>query len=151
GVELDDAKLPHMSVAAGSFGGRPAPVARVSFTGERSYEISVPATLGGTLWQSVRKAGATPLGIEALGVLRAEKGYIYVGQDTDGETMPHDLGMAGPRDKRQDSYVGDRSLFTPAACKPNRKRLVGLVVDGAVPIPVGAHAVESVGARKRSL
>jgi sarcosine oxidase subunit alpha len=99
----------------------------------------------------VRKAGVTPLGIEALGVLRAEKGYIYVGQDTDGETMPHDLGMAGSRDKRQSSYVGDRSLFTPAACKPTRKRLVGLLVDGASPIPVGAHAIESAVGRKRSL
>jgi sarcosine oxidase, subunit alpha len=151
GVDLDEGKLPHMGVAMGSFGGRSARIARVSFTGERSYEISVPATLGGALWQRVREASVTPLGIEALGVLRAEKGYIYVGQDTDGETMPHDLGMAGPRDKRQGAYVGDRSLFTPAACKPTRKKLVGLLVDGTAPLPVGAHAVESAGGRKRSL
>jgi len=151
GVDLDDAAFPHMSVCGASFGGRPARVARVSFTGERGYEISVPARFGALLWQCARDAGAIPLGIEALGVLRAEKGYLYIGQDTDGETMPHDLGMAGPRAKRQDAYVGDRSLFTPAANKPDRKRLVGILVDGASPIPVGAHAVERVAGRKRSL
>ena len=88
GVDLDDSRFPHMSVRAAEFGGRAARVARVSFTGERSYEISVPARFGAALWQRAREAGAIPLGIEALGVLRAEKGYIYVGQDTDGETMP---------------------------------------------------------------
>jgi len=151
GGDLDDARLPHMSVAEGAFGGRPARIARVSFTGERSYEISVPATFAAQLWQRARDAGAVPMGIEALGILRAEKGYIYVGQDTDGETMPHDLGMAGPRAKRLDSYVGDRSLFTPAASRPNRKKLVGILVDGKAPIPAGAHAIETVAGRKRSI
>jgi sarcosine oxidase subunit alpha len=150
-VELDDVGFPHMSVRDGRFGGRPARVARVSFTGERGYEISVPARLGATLWQRAREAGAVPLGIEALGVLRAEKGYLYIGQDTDGETMPHDLGFAAPRARRQDSYVGDRSLFTPAANKPDRKRLVGILGDGTTPIPTGAHAVERKSGRKRSL
>ncbi|HKP25361.1 MAG TPA: FAD-dependent oxidoreductase [Dongiaceae bacterium] len=150
-VELDDAGFPHMSVREARFGGRPARVARVSFTGERGYEISVPARLGVTLWQRAREAGAIPLGIEALGVLRAEKGYLYIGQDTDGETMPHDLGFAAPRAKRQDAYVGDRSLFTPAANRPDRKRLVGILVEGAAPIPTGAHAIERTSGRKRSL
>ena len=151
GVALDDPSFPHMSVRMASFSGRPARIARVSFTGERGYEISVPASLGAQLWQLVREAGATPLGIEALGVLRAEKGFIYVGQDTDGETMPHDLGFAGPRAKRQDSYVGDRSLFMPAANKPDRKRLVGILVEGTAPIPIGALAIERKAGRKRSL
>jgi sarcosine oxidase subunit alpha len=151
GVDLDDAAFPHMSVRDARFGGRAARVARVSFTGERGYEISVPARLGAKLWRQAREAGAVPLGIEALGVLRAEKGYLYIGQDTDGETMPHDLGFAAPRAKRQDAYVGDRSLFTPAANKPDRKRLVGILVDGAAPIPVGAHAIEHKAGRKRSL
>jgi sarcosine oxidase subunit alpha len=140
-----------MSVTEESFSGRPARIARVSFTGERSYEISVPATFGARLWQCVREAGAVPMGIEALGVLRAEKGYIYVGQDTDGETMPHDLGMAGPRSKRHDSFVGDRSLFTPGASGPNRKKLVGILAVGSTPIPTGAHAIESSAGRKRSI
>jgi sarcosine oxidase subunit alpha len=151
GVDLDDAAFPHMSVRDGRFGGRAARVARVSFTGERGYEISVPAALGASLWRQAREAGAVPLGIEALGALRAEKGYLYIGQDTDGETMPHDLGFAAPRAKRQDAYVGDRSLFTPAANRPDRKRLVGILVEGATPIPTGAHAIERKAGRKRSL
>ena len=151
GVEMDDTHFPHMSVRDARFCGRPARVARVSFTGERGYEISVPASLGTQLWRQAREAGAVPLGIEALGVLRAEKGYLYIGQDTDGETMPHDLGFAAPRAKRQDAYVGDRSLFTPAANRPDRKRLVGILVDGAMPIPIGAHAVERKDGRRRSL
>jgi sarcosine oxidase subunit alpha len=150
-MDLDDSRLPHMGVAAGYWSGHAARVARISFTGERSYEISVPARLGAVLWRRARDAGAVPLGIEALGVLRAEKGYIFVGQDTDGETMPHDLGMAGPRAKRQDSYVGDRSLFTPAASRADRKKLVGILVEGKTPIPTGAHAVEATGGRRRSL
>jgi sarcosine oxidase subunit alpha len=151
GIELDDTQFPHMGVAEGRFGGRPARIARVSFTGERSYEVSVPAGLGPSLWRRVRDAGVPPMGIEALGILRAEKGYVYIGQDTDGETMPHDLGMAGPRSKRLDSYVGDRSLFTPAASKPNRKKLVGILAEGNAPIPVGASAIEIVARRKRGL
>ena len=151
GIDLADARFPHMSVAEGRFGERPARVARVSFTGERSYEISVPAGFGPTVWRGVRDAGVPPMGIEALGILRAEKGYIYVGQDTDGETMPHDLGMAGPRSRRQDSFVGDRSLFTPAASKADRKQLVGILVEGTTSIPVGASATEIVAGRKRGL
>jgi sarcosine oxidase subunit alpha len=151
GVDLDDGKLPHMAAAPGRFNGRSARIARVSFTGERSYEISVPAGLAADLWAKARALGARPLGIEALNILRAEKGYIYVGQDTDGETMPQDLGMAGPRDKRQDAYVGDRSLFTPAALVTDRKQLVGLAVAGRTPLPTGANAVELASGRKRSL
>jgi sarcosine oxidase subunit alpha len=151
GIDLSAAALPHMAAAQGRFRERPARIARVSFTGERSYEISVPAGLAGELWRQVRSAGAMPLGVEALNVLRAEKGYIYVGQDTDGETMPHDLGMSGPRDKRKDSYIGDRSLFTPSAKALGRKQLVGIAVESATPLPAGAHGVEIANGRKRSL
>ncbi|HVI88309.1 MAG TPA: 2Fe-2S iron-sulfur cluster-binding protein [Dongiaceae bacterium] len=151
GIDLDDGKLPHMAAALGRFGRRPARIARVSFTGERSYEVSVPAALATELWEKARQVGAAPLGIEALNILRAEKGYIYVGQDTDGETMPQDLGMAGPRDKRQDAYVGDRSLLTPAAQAKGRKQLVGLAAAGSAPLPAGANAVDSSVGRKRSL
>jgi sarcosine oxidase subunit alpha len=151
GADLDDSVLPHMAVAQGGFAGRPARIARVSFTGERSYEVSVPARLAAALWQRMRAAGAVPLGIEALGVLRAEKGYIYVGQDTDGETMPHDIGFGGPRAKRQDAFVGDRSLFTPEATRGDRKRLVGVAAEGREAIPVGACAIEGTGRARRGL
>jgi sarcosine oxidase subunit alpha len=134
GIALDDVQLPHMAASAGTFSGRAARVARVSFTGERCYEISVPARLAADLWHKARAAGAEPIGVETLGILRAEKGHIFVGQDTDSETMPHDIGMGGARDKRGDAYVGDRSLFTPFAKREGRKQLVGIAASGLEPI-----------------
>jgi sarcosine oxidase subunit alpha len=151
GVSLDDEQLPHMAARIGTFGGRPARIARVSFTGERCYEISVPSRLAVDLWRKARAAGAEPIGVEALGVLRAEKGYIFVGQDTDSETMPHDIGMGGPRDKRSDPYVGDRSLFTPFARRNGRRQLVGIAIAGEQPILVGAHPVARANGKLRSI
>jgi len=151
GIALDDVQLPHMAASAGTFAGRAARVARVSFTGERCYEIAVPARLAADLWHKARAAGAEPIGVETLGVLRAEKGYIFVGQDTDSETMPHDIGMGGARDKRGDAYVGDRSLFTPFAKREGRKQLVGIAAAGLEPIPVGAHALEQANGKRRSV
>jgi sarcosine oxidase subunit alpha len=151
GVPLDDERLPHMAARIGTLAGRPARIARVSFTGERCYEISVPARHAADLWRKARAAGAEPIGLETLGVLRAEKGYIFVGQDTDSETMPHDIGMGGPRDKRRDTFVGDRSLFTPFARRKGRRQLVGIAASGNQPIPVGAHAVTQGDGRQRSI
>ena len=150
GAVLDDADFPHMSLQTGVFHDRPARVARVSFTGERSYEVSVPASLAGALWQAARSGGAAPLGVEALGVLRAEKGFLFIGQDTDSETQPQDLGMDGPRRNRKDAYVGDRSLFLPEGTRAGRRQLVGIAADGAM-IPPGAHAVASSAAGRRSI
>lgn len=140
-TRLDAPCLPHMSFALGRFMGQPARVARVSFTGERCYEISVPAGLAVPLWQALTGAGARPLGIEALGILRAEKGFIYVGQDTDGATMPQDIGFDAPRLKRINGFVGDRALRLPVAEDDRRRRLVGLArADGEL-IPAGAHLI----------
>ena len=150
GVDLGDAAFPHMSVRSGHWRGRSIRIARVSFTGERSYEVSVPATLGAALWRAARAAGAEPLGLEALGLLRMEKGYLFIGQDTDGDTQPQDLGITGPRDARADAYVGDRSLALPAARRRGRRQFVGVAVDGGEPLPVGAHAVVRQGGRWRS-
>jgi sarcosine oxidase subunit alpha len=151
GVPLDDVDLPHMAARIGTFAGRGARVTRVSFTGERCYEISVPARLAAELWRNARAAGAEPIGVETLGVLRAEKGYIFIGQDTDSETMPHDIGMGASRDKRGDAYVGDRSLFTPFAKRQGRKQLVGIAASGDKPIPVGAHPVVDTNGKRRSI
>ncbi|HEY2395112.1 MAG TPA: 2Fe-2S iron-sulfur cluster-binding protein [Rudaea sp.] len=151
GVPLDDEPLPHMAARIGTFGGHPARIARVSFTGERCYEISAPSQLAAGLWRLARASGAEPIGVEALGVLRAEKGYIFVGQDTDSETMPHDLGIGGPRDNRSSAYVGDRSLFTPFAKRKGRKQLVGIAAAGEQPIPIGAHAVARANGKLRSI
>lgn len=151
GIDLDDAAFPHMSARDGRFVGEPARVARVSFTGERSYEVSVPAGLAEELWRRARAAGAEPLGVEALGALRCEKGFILVGVETDGETMPHDIGMGRAREIRTDPYVGDRSLHTPAARRSGRRQLVGVAVAGDEPLPVGAHALSRDGRPRRSI
>jgi sarcosine oxidase subunit alpha len=152
-IELDDAALPHMAVAEGRFEGGPLRVARVSFTGDRSYELSIPVRRAEAL--RARLAAASPafdggwLGLEALLILRAEKGFVLVGKDTDGLTMPHDLGWPIPREKRADEYFGKRSLFTPEARREDRRQLVGLAVEpGAAPLPTGAHLIPAEGARR---
>ncbi len=158
GIEaaLDDQSLPHMAFSAGAFDGGPLRVARVSFTGDRSYELSVPARRAGALRARLAEElpafGGGLLGLEALMILRAEKGFIVVGKDTDGTTMPHDLGVAGPRDSRADEYIGRRSLFMPVARDARRKQLVGLAVAaGEAPLPTGAHVATGAGAARRSL
>ncbi|TPN82598.1 sarcosine oxidase subunit alpha family protein [Mesorhizobium sp. CU2] len=156
GVALDDAGLPHMAVVAGHFAGNEVRIARVSFTGDRSYEISIRADRAEALWARMRQEGrafdAVLLGLESLMILRAEKGYIVIGKDTDGNTMPHDLGVAGPRSKRGGEFVGRRSLFTEAANSPYRNQLVGLAVrEGEAPLATGAHGVEKSGGRVRSV
>lgn len=139
--DLDDAALPHMAVAEAE-GLR---LARVSFTGDRSYELSLPARRAEAFWSRIRAAGADVglglLGSEALLVMRQEKGLIIVGKDTDGTTLPQDLGLTGPRARKQGDYVGKRSLFTEEATRPGRRQLVGLDCDGSAPLPVGGHIV----------
>jgi sarcosine oxidase subunit alpha len=154
-VALDDQSLPHMAFAIGAFDGTPLRVARVSFTGDRSYELSVPArraaALRARLAEKLPTFGGGPLGLEALMILRAEKGYIIVGKDTDGTTMPHDLGLTGPRDSRQDEYIGKRSLFMPVADLKRRKQFVGLSVGAReAPLPTGAHVTTAEGGTRRS-
>jgi sarcosine oxidase subunit alpha len=156
GVPLDDDSLPHMAFGAAVFDSAPLRITRVSFTGDRSYELSVPATrarsLRARIVEKLPAFGGGLLGLEALMILRAEKGYIVVGKDTDGTTMPHDLGIAGPREQRKDEYVGKRSLFTPVASDKGRKQFVGLTVArGEAPLPTGAHVVEGAGKTRRSL
>ncbi len=116
----------------GAFDGAPLRVARVSFTGDRSYELSVPASrarrLRTAIVEKLPAFGGGLMGLEALMILRAEKGYVVVGKDTDGTTMPQDLGVSGPREQRKDEYIGKRSLFTAAARSAGRKQLVGLSV-----------------------
>src|SRR5690606_23485089 len=92
------------------------------------------------------------MGSEALLLLRAEKGYIIAGKDTDGTSMPQDLGLTGPRDKRAGEYVGKRSLFTENALREDRQQFVGLTVsDGGPALATGAHAVAQSGGVRRSI
>jgi sarcosine oxidase, subunit alpha len=154
-VALDDQSLPHMAFATARFDGAPLRAARVSFTGDRSYELSVPArraaALRARLMDKLKAFGGGLMGLEALMILRAEKGFIVVGKDTDGTTMPHDLGVSGPRDSRRDEYIGKRSLFMPVASDKGRKQFVGLsVAAGEAPLPTGAHVATGSGAARRS-
>jgi len=148
GLDLDLSRdaFPHMTLRESEFDGTPLRVARVSFTGDVSFELSVRAAKADELWSALTAAGeahgAGPIGIESVAVLRAEKGFIIIGKDTDGETMPHDLGFSGPRQKKKTAFVGDRGLWTEAARDPNRRQLVGLTVpEGAPALPTGAHLV----------
>src|SRR5208337_3166090 len=120
------------------------------------YELSVPAgrakLLRARIVEKLSAFDGGLLGLEGLMILRAEKGYVVVGKDTDGTTMPHDLGVTSPRDQRKDEYIGKRSLFTAAAQDKGRKQFVGLAVAGGdPPLPTGAHVVEGVGQARRSL
>ena len=155
GIDLDDKALPHMAFANGEFASAPARVARVSFTGDRSYEVTVPSLAAPALFAVMSRICAgldgCLLGSEALLLLRAEKGYIIAGKDTDGTTMPQDLGATGPRDKRQAEFVGKRSLFTENAKRQDRPQFVGLTVAGAKPLPSGAHAIETRAGKRRSI
>jgi sarcosine oxidase subunit alpha len=122
-----------------------AQVARVSFSGELAFEVSVPWPLGPALWTAARAAGQpfgiTPYGLDALHVLRAEKGYFIVGQETDGTTNPADLGLGRMIAKHKD-FVGKRSLRLPQMIRPDRRQLVGfLPVDGVTLVPEGAPLV----------
>jgi sarcosine oxidase subunit alpha len=133
GIDLDGQALPHMSVATGTVCGVPCRLFRVSFTGELGYEINVPSDYGQPVWEAVmecgRELGITPYGTEAMHVLRAEKGYIVVGQETDGTTTPDDVGLAGLVGKSKPDFVGCRSLMRPDLVPPGRKHLVGLLTE----------------------
>ena len=112
GTDLDllNEAFPFMTFREGSVAGVPARVCRVSFTGELSYEIHVPSWFGTHVWEAVLAAGETfgvePYGTEAMHVLRAEKGFVIVGQDTDGTATPDDLGMSLDREPLEGRFPG---------------------------------------------
>jgi sarcosine oxidase subunit alpha len=130
GIDLAPDAFPHMSERQGSVRGVPARVFRISFTGELGFEIQVPASYGLEVWEACIEAGAkygiTPFGTETMHVLRAEKGYIITGQDTDGTVTPHDLGMDWIVALQKADFIGKRSLTRAEIQKPGRKQLVGL-------------------------
>jgi sarcosine oxidase subunit alpha len=147
---------PHLSVREGTFEGLPIRIARVSFTGDTSFELSLRADAAERLWKRLLLVGddfnIAPIGIEALMILRAEKGYIVAGKDTDGTTMPHDVGVKQARSKSGLEFVGRRSLSTEEALREDRRQLVGLAVEqGAAALSTGAHAVETDGRNWRSI
>jgi len=134
GVNIASSAMPHMAVLEGQFCGAPMRLFRVSFTGELGYEINVPSDRGLELWETLLDAGKAfeicPYGTESMHVLRAEKGYIIVGQDTDGTVTPDDAGLGWAVGKLKTDFVGKRSLERPAMTAADRKQLVGLATIG---------------------
>jgi sarcosine oxidase subunit alpha len=130
GLDISAASLPHMSVAHGRICGVPMRLFRVSFSGELGFEVNVPADYGRAVWEAIyaagRAYGMTPYGTETMHVLRAEKGYLIVGQDTDGTMTPDDAGLSWAIGKTKADFVGKRSLQRASMNAPTRKQLVGL-------------------------
>lgn len=150
GVDLAPAALPHMAVACGTWRGLPARIVRVSFSGEQSFEINVPASHASLLLESLLEAGRplgiAPYGIEALMILRLEKGYLHVGSDTSGETTPDDVGWGRIARAKRADYIGRRSLFRAANEDANRKQLVGIEFPaGESPPFPGSHLLIGAG------
>ena len=145
GMDVSKEALPFMGWADGTLGGFPVRVYRISFSGELSYEIAVPASLGRAFWDRLLDAGqewnATPYGTEALHIMRAEKGFIMIGDETDGTVIPQDLGLGWAISKKKADYLGKRGQDRSNMVDPNRWKLVGLeTIDGSV-LPDGAYAV----------
>jgi sarcosine oxidase, subunit alpha len=147
-IDITTAAMPHMSVASGRIcDDVPMRLFRVSFTGELGFEVNVPAGFGRAVWEAIFNAGErhgiTPYGTESMHVLRAEKGYIIVGQDTDGTVTPEDAGLAWAIGKNKPDFVGKRSLQRPAMQSADRRQLVGLATrDPQVVLEEGAQVME---------
>ena len=145
-IDVDREAFPHMQFRTGEIEGVPARVLRASFTGELSYEISVPARYGLSLWTRIydlgQPLGITPYGIESLMVLRTEKGYLHMGVDTDGTTTPLDLGWGVPLSKKTDDFIGARSMQRPHDQRSDRLHFVGLqAVEAEQALPLGGHII----------
>ena len=145
GMDVSRDALPFMGWADGVLAGFPVRVYRISFSGELSYEIAVPASLGAAFWQACVEAGkalgAMPYGTEALHVMRAEKGFIMIGDETDGTVIPQDLGLGWAISKKKADFLGKRGQERTHLSSPDRWQLVGFeTLDGSV-IPDGAYVL----------
>jgi sarcosine oxidase, subunit alpha len=145
GLDLSAAAFPYLAVREGEVavsGGKiPARLMRVGFVGEWGYELHVPASMGGALWDALMTAGKAhairPFGVEAQRLLRLEKGHIIISQDTDGLTTPLEVGMGWAVKMSKPFFVGQRSLAAIAK-KPQKQQLAGITFpvgySGAVPL-----------------
>ncbi len=145
GMDVSKEALPFMQWVDGSLAGFPVRAYRISFSGELSYEIAVPAGHGAAFWAACMEAGkalgAMPYGTEALHVMRAEKGFIMIGDETDGTVIPQDLGLDWAISKKKADYLGKRGQERTFLADPNRWKLVGFdALDGSV-VPDGAYIV----------
>ncbi|MBF9042165.1 sarcosine oxidase subunit alpha family protein [Rhodobacterales bacterium HKCCE4037] len=145
GMDVSKDALAFMEMAEGKLGGFDARVFRISFSGELSYEIAVPASQGRAFWDALHEAGAewnaTPYGTEALHVMRAEKGFIMIGDETDGTVIPQDLGLNWAISKKKEDFLGKRGQERTYLASEDRWQLVGLEsLDGSV-LPDGSYCV----------
>ena len=143
-IDISAAAMPHMAVLEGRILGVPTRLFRVSFTGELGFEVNVPAGYAAEVWDAllgrVEAVGGCAYGTEAMHVLRAEKGYIIVGQESDGTVTPGDLGLGWAIGKSKPDFVGKRSLTRPEMLAPGRRQLVGLLTaDPAFVLEEGAQ------------
>ena len=150
-IPLDPQSFPFLTWQEAEVAGVPARIFRISFTGELSFEINVPACYGLYVWEQLmehgRKYDICPYGTETMHVLRAEKGFIIVGQDTDGSVTPYDLDMDWIVSRKKD-FFGRRSLERSDTSRAGRKQLVGLLTeDPKEVLPEGAHIVAEVRER----
>lgn len=145
--KVSDSDLPFMSFADRKIGKIGARIYRISFSGELSFEVSVPARRGMELWEMAlsagEKLGIMPYGTEALHVMRAEKGFIMIGDETDGTVIPQDLGLDWAVSKKKKDFLGKRAQERSFLSGPNRLRLVGLLTENPTEVlPDGAYAVD---------
>ncbi|MCG8494346.1 MAG: aminomethyltransferase family protein, partial [Sneathiellales bacterium] len=145
-MDLSPDAFPFMSFKEGEVAGMPARIFRISFTGELSFEVNVPWHAGRALWDAVMEAGeefgVTPYGTETMHVLRAEKGFIIVGQETDGTVTPQDLGMSWIVSRMKEDFIGKRSWSRSDTSREDRKQLVGLLTENEKTVlPEGAQLV----------
>ncbi len=147
GVDVGNEAFPFMTWRDTTLDGVPVRLARISFSGELAYEVYVDGWHARAVWERLVEAGRpygiTPYGTETMHVLRAEKGYPIIGQDTDGTVTPHDLGMAWAVSKKKRDFVGKRSFARVENQNPLRKQLVGLLpLDRDTVLPEGSQVVE---------
>ena len=145
GMNVSRETLPFMQWADGTLGDFNVRAYRISFSGELSYEIAVPASQGRAFWDAMLAAGEEfgimPYGTEALHIMRAEKGFIMIGDETDGTVIPQDLNLQWALSKKKNDYLGKRAHERSHMADPNRWKLVGLeTLDGSV-LPDGAYAI----------
>ena len=164
GIDFSAEAFPFMASRIGKIGELECRVNRISFSGELAYEVNLPANYGRLMWEKLMEAGEqydiTPYGTETMHVLRAEKGYVIVGQDTDGSVTVEDLGMSWAVSKTKADFLGKRSLSRPDTVRTDRKQLVGLLTelpdsvlpegaqlvndpDAAIPVPMVGHVSSS--------
>ncbi|MGK5682251.1 2Fe-2S iron-sulfur cluster-binding protein [Actinoplanes sp. URMC 104] len=146
-VDVSKAAFPFMTWRDTTIGDVPVRLARVSFSGELAYEVNVGAWYAEALWDRLMAAGKqygiTPYGTETMHVLRAEKAYPIVGQDTDGTVTPQDLGMDWVVSKKKPDFIGKRSFARAENRRPDRKQLVALLPqDRSLLLPEGAQVVD---------